>query len=206
MPTNAKTTSGNVEVTIPLSVTDFAKGAREVIALLRDLGKLAGSAGDLFDRHKARGAAANLAKLSFERGGMREPLQRISAGNWSDEDIDSIELQLDQTASQVQDSIDRLSKYKDRLRQKFGMRAAAKLDEIIELSVDQEDSKPWIRDGLEFLVRNARINPDSEFIQNTAQALVARIGALNEHLIEMHDMVLPPKQSAKTKTTKKEKS
>jgi hypothetical protein len=220
-----KTTSSGVNVTLPFSVTDFAKGTREIIAALGDLGKLASKAGNMFDRHKARGAAQDLASLSFERGGMREPLARIAAGDWSDRDLDSLERQLVATAEQVEGSIHGLSEYKDRLREKFGLGAPAKLDEIIKRSLDSY-SKPWLRDELETLVRNARIIPDPEqvkanreyrewpekhraWLQTTAKNLAQKIDQLNERLIEMHDMILPPTgpgPSDRKATTKTETS
>jgi hypothetical protein len=203
-----KTTSSGVDVTFPFSVTDFAKGAREIIAAMDDLRKLASNLGNLVDRHKARAAAKDLAGLSFERGGMREPLARIAAGNWSDSDLDSLEQQLVATAEDAEKSIHGLSKYKSRLREKFGLGAPEKLDEIIKKSLDSY-SKPWLRDALETLVRNARIIPDPEqvkanreyrewaekhraWLQTTAQNLAQKIDQLNERLIEMHDIVLPP--------------
>jgi hypothetical protein len=210
MTESEKKTDHTIEVTVPYSATDLAKATRSIIATLRDLGEFARDAGEFYDRRKARAAARHLDSLSFGRGGMRDPLARIASGDWLVEDLDSIEQQLKDTAEQIETDINELSKYRDHLREKYGKKAADKLDTITNWSNDPNDSerdKPWLRDKLEMLVRNARaydygrveIRPEDrqymedqlKWIQDTAIWLGRKIDDLNKRIVEIHDMVLP---------------
>ena len=150
---------------------------------------------------------------------MREPLRRIAAGEWSETDLDSIEAQLDETAEQVEKNIRKLKKYRDRLREKFGEDAAAKVDSVTNWSDDTNadgKDKPWLRNRLENLVRNARaydysrvdfppedreyMEDQKKWIEDTASWLASEIENLNSRITEIHNLVMPPTNPASTAT------
>ena len=126
--------SGTV-VAIPGSVTDFAKGLRELIACLRDLAAFLGDGGKLiageWRAHKSHAAARNLDVLAFSPSGSRQFLERIAADSGTAEDVAGIEKKLEATAGEVEQSMRELSAYRDMLRETCGMAAGEKLDEIL---------------------------------------------------------------------------
>jgi hypothetical protein len=76
-----------MSVTIPLSLTDFVKALRELVALVKDTEQLIGDGVQLYDRRRSKKAAERLYALSFTPQGMRSALKRIGAGQGSGEDF-----------------------------------------------------------------------------------------------------------------------
>jgi len=190
---------GGISVSLPFSVEDFAKALLQVLRGVQDMGKIIGKAVDFVDRRKARGAAENLSTLAFRNGGMQETLRRIASGTWSNQDIVLLERQLLETAKEVDDSLIKLARYRGRLRENFGMGEVKKLDSITE----GFGSKRWIRDNIQALIADAvSPYPDRDRIQQTAKDLDKGIDELNQSLIDLHNMVLPPKKLKRARVGK----
>jgi hypothetical protein len=179
----------NQAVVLPGSLTDFAKAIREIISAVRDVGAFFNDGVGLYDKHQARGAARHLNTLSFTPGGSRRHLERIAAGVGTAEDIEAIGRQMAETAGEVEASVRALAVYRETLREKHGMAAANKLDEIIYGPVGKEMLRMSLLDLVD-MGRNKNTPP--EHIQRTAARALDVIEHLNRQLIEIHDRILPP--------------
>ncbi len=189
-----------LSIVTPGSVTDVAKAIREMMKALADLRKIAIGAADLYDQRKARRAAGNLAKLAFSKAGMRGPLERIAAGAGSPRDFEDIAARLAATADEIKDSFTALTKYKDRLRELYGLPAAMEIDAIL---YGPAFGKEMIRYSLQQLVTSQNRSASADVIQREAQSILSHVEELNNHLIELHNMLVPPrKQNSKAKVRK----
>jgi hypothetical protein len=132
-------------------------------------------------------AAGNLDRLAFAPNGMRTPLARIAAGKGSRADVEEIAKLLAETAGKVEESVLHLGAYHARVRERFGMAASSKLDEVIHGPA----GKMMIRGSLTELVEEARKdNADAQHVQAMANQAVSLIEYLNKDLIELHDLIL----------------
>lgn len=188
---NDKTTSEGTIVAIPGSVTDLAKGLRELIACLRDVAALIGDSGKAvggtFRNRRSRAAARNLDTLVFSPSGSRQYLERIADGYGTKNDVAGIAAALAATADEVEQSMRELSGYRDTLRESCGMESANALDEIIY--------GKFGKDGLRrSLARIVAISNEQEAIP--ADAVQIAIGALetieglNRRIAALHDQLL----------------
>ena len=178
-------------VAIPGSVTDFAKGLRELIACLRDLAAFLGDGGKLiageWRAHKSHAAARNLDVLAFSPSGSRQFLERIAADSGTAEDVAGIEKKLEATAGEVEQSMQELNVYRDMLRETCGMAAARKLDQIIH----GKFGKNGLRRSLARIVEIGRdqkpLPREAVQIASDAQHNIAN---LNVQIGQLHDLVL----------------
>jgi hypothetical protein len=114
-------------------------------------------------------------------------MERIAAGKGRLRDIEGIELQLNETAAEVETSMRELSGYRTLVRETWGRAAAEKLDNIIY----GEFGKTKLRNMLSELVRSAKdLNPASEDAVTRAKALLERVANLNREITELHDMLV----------------
>ncbi|WP_321502054.1 hypothetical protein [Breoghania sp.] len=182
---------GGAFLAIPGSVTDFAKGLRELVACLRELAALVQDghkvvSGELRS-HRSRSAARNLDALAFSPKGARQFLDRIAEGNGTSADIEGIDAGLSVTADSVERSMRELSVYRQALRETCGMVAAEKLDEIIYGKFGKEG----LRRSLALIVslgRGQKILPQ-EVVMRAVEAKET-IVKLNAQIAELHDLVL----------------
>jgi hypothetical protein len=176
---------------IPGSLTDLAKGLRELIAFLRDLAEFVGDGNKVvagkWRARRSRVAARNLDVLSFSHSGSRQFLERIAEGSGTVEDLAGIEKMLEATASGVEQSMQELYVYRDMLRETCGMAAAEKLDEIIH----GKFGKGGLRRSLARIVEIGRDQKPlpREVVQIASDAL-QNITNLNEQIGHLHDLVL----------------
>ncbi|MER9712735.1 hypothetical protein NKJ13_21065 [Mesorhizobium sp. M0174] len=187
----AKQEEKETVVAIPGSVTDFAKGLRELIACLRDVAALVGDGGKFvaggLRARRSRSAARNLDALMFSPSGSRQFLERIAEGSGTNEDVGGIEQMLAATADEVERSMRDLSGYRDALRETCGIHAAQKLDQIIY----GKFGKDGLRRSLGRLVaigRNQSPVP-AEAVHIASEALHV-VADLNAQITELHDLVL----------------
>jgi len=182
----------NVTVITPGSITDIAKAVREAIAALRDIAKLVDDGVNLFDRRKDRTAAKNLSNFIFANAGSRQHLERLSAGVGTLADIEAIGQQMADTAGEVEDSILSLQSYYDHCRERYGLAAATKLQDIMLGPA----GKRMIRYNLLEIVQAGRSEPPNlGHIQSAARQALQSIDYLNSQLIELHDLLLPPRRT-----------
>lgn len=188
---NERITSEGTVVAIPGSVTDLAKGLRELIACLRDVAALIDDGGKAvagtFRNRRSRGAARNLDTLVFSPAGSRQYLERIADGTGTRDDVAGIAAMLEATADDVERSMRDLSGYRDTLRESCGMEAANALDEIIY----GKFGKDGLRRSLGRIVKigeGQRAIP-AEAVQIAIGAL-GTIEGLNSRIAELHDQLL----------------
>lgn len=177
------------DVVLPGTVTDLVKGVREILGLVKDLREFAGWGIDALDKGRRRRAAKNVDGLTFGPDLTRRPLERIAAGQGTAEDYESIAVRLSESAGSVEDSVDQLEKYRDRLREEYGLAAANKLTQTIR----GEGGKMSLRFALELLVHDsndARSTPES--LQDQARWILRNIDLLNTNLVELHDLIVRP--------------
>lgn len=176
-------------VVVPGSLTDLAKALREIIAAIRDVGQLVSDGSKLFDNQRARKAATNLSNLEFTPAGSRRHLERIAAGKATPKDFQAIAEKMASTAGDVERSVLALDKYRNRLRETRGMKAANKLDAIIH----GPSGKMVIRETLRDIVEMSRgPEPSNDTIQASASQALGYIESLNKNLVELHDLVVKP--------------
>lgn len=183
--------TGKQEATIvvPGSLTDFAKALREVIAAIRDVGLLVSDGTKLFDGRRSRKAAQDLSRLEFTPAGSRPHLERIAAGKATQTDFNAIAEKMATTAGDVERSVLALEKYRDRLRETCGMKAANKLDAIVY----GPSGKMIIRETLRDIVKMGSLpEPPTRDIQASASRALKLIESLNKNLVELHDLVVKP--------------
>jgi hypothetical protein len=187
--------SDDFGLVVPGSATDFAKALREFTKSLGDIGKFIGSAGTIYQRHKARVAAKGFATLAFEKGVMRRIVERIAKGTGGSGDFDALAQGLQNTAIEVEDAIESIFRYKDRIREQFGLEVGMKLDEMMNGESEILIGKRIIRHHLETMVAASR-RPDFDprSLQSDAQWVLSSIDKLNKELIQLHDLVLASKR------------
>lgn len=79
---------GATTVVMPLTLTDFAKAFRELLATFRDPVGIRSDGVDLLRRRRARSAAGQLSDVGFPPGGLCEALGAIARGEGDDADVD----------------------------------------------------------------------------------------------------------------------
>jgi hypothetical protein len=180
---------GGRDVVLPGTVTDLVKGVRELLGLVKDFRELAGWGIDSLDKGRRRRAAKSVDGLTFGPHLSRVPLERIAAGQGTAADYEMIATRLGESAGTVEESVDRLERYRDRLREEYGLAAAHKLTDVIR----GEGGKMTLRLALELLVDDSRNeNYPQEALQNQAQWILRSIDLLNANLIELHDLIAKP--------------
>jgi len=180
---------------VPGSATDFAKALREFTKSLGDIGKFIRTAGTFYEHRKARAAAKGFATLAFEKSGMRRIVERMAKGTGSPKDFESLAQQLQNTASEVEDAIENIFKYRARIREKFGLDVGMKIDEMLHGESEVLIGKRFIRYHLQTMVEESR-KPDFDprLLQSDAEWLLSAIDKLNKELIQLHDLVLASKK------------
>lgn len=175
---------------VPGSLTDFIKALRELIGATKDIAELVKKGASLFDGRRARKAAAGLYALSFTPEGSKRHLERIAAGCGTREDLQAISEQMANSAGEVESSILTLRRYSSQLREQ-GMKAAQKLDDIIF----GPSGKQAIRMLLQAIANEgSNNNPNQSYIRSTSQRALYLIHQLNEDLVILHDLILPPRR------------
>jgi hypothetical protein len=180
---------------MPGSAQDFAKAFLILTCSAADLRKAINPIMEAVDRRRARKAAANLDTLRFRSGEMRQPLERIARGGGTAADRALLSAMLKASAEKVEGSIEALRTYGDEVREKFGMESVSKLDDII---FDKIEIRQRLRD----------LTNDEDYLYQAtdkASEVSAMIDRLNDSLISIHDMILPPKATPKTASRKKRK-
>lgn len=174
-------------MSFPSPSSTFRKALREVIAANKDIGELVSDGTKLYDHRRSPRAARNLSALSFGTGGSRQHLEKIAAGTGTPQDVEAIGRRMAETAGEVETSIGALSKYRECLREKHGMAAAAKLDGIIYGPVGKRAIRRSLLDMLE-VGRRADASPES--IRAAASQALDLIARLNKRLVDLHDRIL----------------
>lgn len=177
------------DVVLPGTATDLVKAVREILGLAKDLREFAGWGIEALDKGRRRRAAKSVDGLTFGPDLTRRPLERIATGQGTPEDYESIAVRLSESAGSVEDSVDRLEKYRDKLREEYGLAAANKLTQTIR----GEGGKMSLRFALELLVHDShddRSTPES--LQDQAQWILRNIDLLNTNLVELHDLIAKP--------------
>lgn len=177
------------DVVLPGTVTDLIKAVREILGLAKDLREAAGWGIEALDKGRRRRAAKSVDGLTFGPDMTRRPLERIAAGQGTPEDYESIAVRLSESAGSVEDSVERLEKYRDRLREEYGLAAANKLTQTIR----GEGGKMSLRFALHLLVHDSkdeRSTPES--LQDQARWILRNIDLLNANLVELHDLIARP--------------
>lgn len=190
MAAEPKETKGSAQdVVLPGTVTDLVKAVREILGLAKDLREVAGWGIEALDKGRRRRAAKSVDGLTFGPDMTRRPLERIAAGQGTPEDYESIAVRLSESAGSVEDSVERLEKYRDRLREEYGLAVASKLTQTIR----GEGGKMSLRIALDLLVHasnDERSTPES--LQDQAQWILRNIDLLNANLVELHDLIARP--------------
>ena len=182
---------GGRDIVLPGTVTDLIKGVREVLGLVKDLREFAGWGIDALDKGRRRRAAKSVDKLTFGPDLSRQPLERIAAGQGTPEDYEMIATRLGESAGTVKESVDRLEKYRDKLREEYGLAASNKLRDVIR----GVGGKMPLRHSLFELVEASKDEQSSqEDLQFLAQRILRSIDRLNVNLIELHDLIVRPAQ------------
>jgi hypothetical protein len=179
---------GTRDVVLPGTVTDLVKGTREVLGLVKDLREFVGWGIDALDKGRRRRAAKSVDGLTFGPHLSREPLERIAAEQGTAEDYEMIALRLGESAGNIEENVARLERYRDRLREDYGLEAANKLTAIIH----GVGGKMPLRRSLLELVNCAKDQFSQEHQQFLAQRILRSIDRLNTNLIELHDLIARP--------------
>jgi hypothetical protein len=172
-------------ILIPGSLTDFVKALRELIGAVRDASDLIKDGADLYKKNRARKAAKHLNTLSFTPEGSRRHLERLAAGAGTSDDVQAIGELMASTAGDVATSISELGTYRGALRENCGMKAAAKLDEIIYGPAGKEMLRMSL---LELVQMGRKATPPPERITAEAANALRMIDSLNQQLAELHDL------------------
>ncbi|MBY8604162.1 hypothetical protein K7N18_04880 [Burkholderia arboris] len=180
---------GARDIVLPGTMTDFVKAVREILGLAKDLREIAGWGIDALDKGHRRRAAKSVDGLTFGPDMTRRPLERIAAGQGTPRDYESIAVQLSESAGSVEDSVERLEKYRDKLREEYGLAAANKLTQTIR----GEGGKMSLRMALHLLVDEANDERTApEALQDQARWILRNIDLLNTNLVELHDLIVKP--------------
>ncbi|CAM8819207.1 MULTISPECIES: hypothetical protein [Burkholderia] len=186
---SSESKGGGRDIVLPGTVTDLIKGVREILGLVKDLREFAGWGIDALDKGQRRRAAKSVDKLTFGPDLSRRPLERIAAGQGTPEDYEMIATRLGESAGTVEESVERLEKYRDRLREEYGLAVANKLTDVIRGA----GGKMSLRLALELLVQDSKDDHSSpEALQYQAQWILRSIDLLNTNLIELHDLIVKP--------------
>lgn len=175
------------DVVLPGTVTDLVKGVRELLGLVKDLQEFVGWGFEELDKGRRRRAAKNIDGLTFSPDLSRQPLERIAAGKGTAAEYEMISVRLGQSAETVETSVDRLEKYRDRLREAYGLEAANKLRDVIR----GVGGKMPLRRSLLDLVESSKDEQiTQEELQYEAQWILRSIDRLNANLVELHDLLM----------------
>lgn len=191
MPEQAKETT----VVIAGPLVEAAKALRELMAAFRDAAGLIDGGVKFLRRRKAGHAADDLNDIAFAPGsGFYGPLRLIAAGNGTTADVDKLERLLNDTAEGVVQRVRALENYRDTVRRNCGAQAGRKLDDLL----DGPDGKFVIRYEIEGLVHMIRDNRTTKTDQKAqAQNTIDKITAFNTQLMELHDLIFPPRGAPK---------
>lgn len=175
-----------------MPVAEIVKDVMDLLVLVKNLRELVDWGIDTLDKGRRRRAAKSIDGLTFAPDLSRRPLERIAAGQGQAEDYEMIAVRLGESAGTVEGSVDRLEKYRDRLREEYGLVAANKLTEVIR----GEGGKMSLRLALELLVHDSNDERSTpEALQHQAQWILRNIDLLNKNLIELHDLIAKPARS-----------
>lgn len=183
----------NTTVVVPLTLTDFAKALRELIAAFRDAVGIGKDGANVVRRHRASTAAANLDYLSFQPDGFSRHLQRIADGKGTNADAEALSAFSNQTADGVVQKIRALRGYRDNVRQQCGRDAADKLSNLI----DGPNGKFAIRYEIEGLFHMWGDGKDPPLLADQASRILRMIETFNADLTAMHDTIFPPRGAPK---------
>ncbi|MCC7252373.1 hypothetical protein [Hyphomicrobium sp.] len=183
----AKKAASKTEVALPYSFTDMAKAVNEAADLAERAAKWIGSGLDLYNTRKSKKAAQNLSELAFGPQGTRKHLERIASGQGTKADLAAVGAQLETTAERVEQSIGALNKYRDRLRERDGMAAMQKLDEIVYGPVGKRALRLRLRELAEM---GREQEPSQDQIAALAKDALSMIAKLNKDLASLHDSVI----------------
>jgi hypothetical protein len=190
----ARKPASKTEVTLPYSFTDIVKAVNELMDLAERTGGWIRSGADLYSARKSKNAAQNLSDLEFGPQGTRKHLEKIASGHGTKEDLSAVGAQLQVTAEPVERSIAALDKYRDQLRERDGMAAAQKLNEILYGPVGKRALRDLLRRLSEM---SQQAEPPSEKIAAVAKEALSMIDKLNKDLAELHDAVIGLERKAK---------
>ncbi len=177
-------------VAMPLSLTDFVKAFRELLGAFRDATGIVRDGMDLLRRRNARVAAGDLDGIAFPPGGFCHSLAIIGTGKGTAAQFDELARILNATAEDVAERIDGLRKYRDTVREQCGAAVAARLLNLL----DGPDGKFVIRYEIEGLIDMGRRGKPNT--QEQAIRILGMISEFNDKLIELHDVILPPRGAA----------
>lgn len=183
----AKKAASKTEVTLPYSFTDMAKAVNEVADLTERAAKWIGAGLDIYNARKSKKAAQNLSELAFGPQGTRKHLERIASGQGTRDDLAAVGTQLEATAERVEQSIGALNKYRDRLRERDGMAATQKLDEIVYGPVGKRALRQRLRELAEL---GRQSEPSADRIAALAKDALSMIAKLNKDLASLHDSLI----------------
>lgn len=177
-------------IVTPFTLANFARALRELIGLFREAAGIGRDGADLLRRRRAGAAASDLDSIAFPPRGFCRSLQRIATGQGTDADVDELERRLKATAEEVADRVQGLRRYKPVVREQCGAAAGRKLIDLM----DGPDGKFVIRYEIEGLISTWRGGRSTK-ADNEQQAakVLAMISSFNDKLIELHDVIFPPR-------------
>jgi hypothetical protein len=184
------------------SLQDGARAVRDLFKIIDDLVKHGGKALDSYRWYRRRKAARALNALRFREGGVLDLLRKIARGDFTEADVRAINVHLQASKIEVDESIEQLRKLVDLIREQISMEAAMRLEKIIE----GPQTKGFVRYSLAEL---SYLNLDSErrgwdAPQEEAKRIVSSIEALNNEIVELHEVIL--RDRAKGRKTAKPSS
>lgn len=181
---------GSTTVVMPLTLTDFTKAFRELLATFRDAVGICTDGVDLLRRRRARSAAGQLSDIGFPPGGFCKPLGAVARGGGSDADVDELARLFDETSERVAERVHDLRAYRSVVREQCGAAAGNSLDKLL----DGPNGKfviRWEIEGLVHMWRDGRAGP--ERCREQAARVLSMIDAFNEDLATLHDAIFPPR-------------
>lgn len=181
-------------VVMPLSLMDFVKALRELMGVFRDATGFVVDGVNLIRRNRAGKAAADLDYMGFPPHGFLRSLSKIASGQGSTADGEKLQSILDATADGVTSRLGALGNYRETVRKDCGAAAGAKLDAILH----GPEGKFVIRYEIEGLIHMVRDGKPPADQSAQAKSIIEKIAAFNEHLIELHDSILPPRGAPKS--------
>lgn len=168
---------GHSRTALPGTFTDVVSALREVLGLVNDFRELIGAGADALERSRRKKAAKCLGELYFPASSVRFHLERIASGDGTTADFDAIRVSLDETLKPVQQRIDDLSRYRDVLREQYGLAVIEKLDRLIGIG-GRKSMKLEVRTGLGVGLRKA--------LWDTAGTDITSMSVYREHIGHAH--------------------
>jgi hypothetical protein len=182
-------------VILPLSLTDFVKALREMLACTSELGSALDGGLQRYRSRKGHAAARLLRVIGFSPIGSRQILEKLASGNGSQADLDQLAKYLRKTYPVVRDAMAKLETMREPLGEFYGVHAQWDLDELIYGcrwgSSDPKKNtygKMFLRQSMESLTKSS-FEKNGYCIQSEAENLLEYIDGFNKKLLQMYEVL-----------------